>query len=121
MTRALGTDAVERVVSSEGELSSFRTMQKQPAQRERTTDAQLRRFLGSKKGRKIRYGTLLVDALNPEDGLGEEDDRLVGPLPAVHPPLRYEAGEDRAERLQLWTVGWPRVPELRSFLSPRSA
>jgi hypothetical protein len=27
---------------------------------------QLRRFLGTRAGRKIRYGTLLVDALAPE-------------------------------------------------------
>jgi hypothetical protein len=26
----------------------------------------LRRFLGTKKGRKIRYGRLLVEALDPE-------------------------------------------------------
>lgn len=63
LIRALGTDAVEAVVRSAGELRRFRTFQDQPAQRERPADAQLRRFLGTKSGRKIRYGRLLVEAL----------------------------------------------------------
>jgi hypothetical protein len=63
LIRAIGPDAVERVVAAEGELPSFRRFQKQPAQRGRPIDAQLRRFLGTHSGRKIRYGQLLVDAL----------------------------------------------------------
>jgi hypothetical protein len=39
-------------------------MQKQPAQRGRTTEEQLRRFMGTRGGRKIHYATLLVDALD---------------------------------------------------------
>jgi len=64
LIRSLGTDAVERVVAAQGELGSFRTLQKQAAQQGRSTEAQLRRFLGSRGGRKIRYGRLLVDALD---------------------------------------------------------
>jgi OLD-like protein len=64
LIRALGTDAVEQVVAAQGELGAFRTLQKQSAQQGRTTEAQLRRFLGSRGGRKIRYGPLLVDALD---------------------------------------------------------
>jgi hypothetical protein len=63
LIRALGTAAVERVIDAEGELVSFRRFQDQPAQRGRGLHAQLRRFLGTRAGRKIRYGTLLVDAL----------------------------------------------------------
>jgi len=63
LIRALGTAAVERVVESEGELASFRRFQDQPAQRDRDLHAQLRRFLGTRAGRKVRYGALLVDAL----------------------------------------------------------
>lgn len=64
LIRALGTATVERVVDAEGELGSFRTLQKQPAWREGTTHDQLRRFMGSGGGRKIRYSALLVAALD---------------------------------------------------------
>ena len=63
LIRAVGTAAVERVLGAEGELASFRRCQDQPAQRGRDLHAQLRRFLGTRAGRKVRYGTLLVDAL----------------------------------------------------------
>ena len=63
LIRALGTAAVERVIDAEGELGSFRRFQEQPAQRGRDLHAQLRRFLGTRAGRKVRYGMLLVDAL----------------------------------------------------------
>ena len=66
LIRALGTDGVERVVESQGDLRSFRTLQKQPAWLGRPTDAQLRRFMGSGGRRKIRYAQLLVEALEPE-------------------------------------------------------
>jgi hypothetical protein len=63
LIRAVGTAAVERVLGAEGELASFRRFQDQPAQRGRELHAQLRRFLGTRAGRKVRYGSLLVDAL----------------------------------------------------------
>jgi hypothetical protein len=65
LIRALGTDAVERVVDAEGELGSFRTLQKQPAWQGRPHADQLRRFMGSGGRRKIRYARLLVEALEP--------------------------------------------------------
>ncbi|MFI0423247.1 TOPRIM nucleotidyl transferase/hydrolase domain-containing protein [Spongiactinospora sp. 9N601] len=64
LIRALGTAAVERVVDAGGELSSFRTLQRQLAWRGRSTHDQLRRFMGSGSGRKIRYSGLLVEALD---------------------------------------------------------
>lgn len=64
LIRALGIEAVEAVVASLGELTSFRTMQQQPAQRDRRRDQQLRRFMGTRGGRKIRYASALVDALD---------------------------------------------------------
>jgi hypothetical protein len=64
LIRALGTATVERVVDAEGELSSFRTLQKQPAWRGGNTHDQLRRFMGSGSGRKIRYAGSLVAALD---------------------------------------------------------
>lgn len=64
LIRALGTEAVEEVVDAQGELGSFRTLQKQPVWRDRPLAEQLRRFLGSGGSRKIRYARLLVDALD---------------------------------------------------------
>jgi hypothetical protein len=64
LIRALGVAAVERVVDAAGELDAFRTLQKQPAWRGRPEEEQLRRFLGTHSGRKLRYARLLVDALD---------------------------------------------------------
>jgi len=64
LIRALGADSVEEVVDAQGDLGSFRTLQKQPAWQGRTTEDQLRRFMGSGGRRKIRYARLLVDALD---------------------------------------------------------
>jgi hypothetical protein len=61
---ALGAGSVERVVDAQGELGSFRTLQKQPAWQGRPHEEQLRRFMGSGGSRKIRYARLLVDALD---------------------------------------------------------
>ena len=63
LIRALGTDAVEEVIDSQGDLRPLRTMQKQPEWRGRPPEEQLRRFMGSGGRRKIRYARLLVDAL----------------------------------------------------------
>jgi len=51
-------------VDAQGELGSFRTFQKQPAQQGRTDEEQLRRFMGTRSGRKIQYARLLIDALD---------------------------------------------------------
>jgi Overcoming lysogenization defect protein-like, TOPRIM domain len=61
---ALGVAAVERIVDAQGDLRSFRTLQKQPAWQGRPPEEQLRRFMGSGGSRKIRYGRLLVEALD---------------------------------------------------------
>ena len=65
LIRALGAASVEQVVDTQGDLGSFRTLQKQPAWQGRTTEEQLRRFMGSGGRRKIRYARLLVEALDP--------------------------------------------------------
>jgi hypothetical protein len=64
LIRVLGTGRVEEIVEGEGELGSFRTLQKQPEWRGRPVHDQLRRFMGSGGSRKIRYASLLVDALD---------------------------------------------------------
>jgi OLD-like protein len=55
LIRSLGVAATEQLIGEQGELGSFRTFAKQPAQRARPRDQQLRRFLGTRSGRKIRY------------------------------------------------------------------
>ncbi|MER5947975.1 TOPRIM nucleotidyl transferase/hydrolase domain-containing protein [Streptomyces sp. NPDC001904] len=65
LIRALGTSAVEDVFRAEGDLRSWQIFLTQPAQRGRPREQQVRRFLSTKKGRKIRYGGLLVAALDP--------------------------------------------------------
>jgi hypothetical protein len=65
LIRSLGTAAVEQVIAERGELASFRTFCRQPAQRARTREQQLRRFLGARSGRKADYGRLLAAALDP--------------------------------------------------------
>jgi hypothetical protein len=65
LIRAHGAERVERLVEAQGELRSFRTLQKQPAWHGRPAEEQLRRFMGSGGRRKIRYARLLVEALDP--------------------------------------------------------
>ncbi|MGJ5755946.1 hypothetical protein FB563_7779 [Streptomyces puniciscabiei] len=72
LIRALGVTRVQELVRAEGELRALQTFLRQPAQQGRTAHQQLRRFLGTKKGRKIRYGRVLVEALAP--------DRVPAPL-----------------------------------------
>jgi hypothetical protein len=64
LIRALGAASVEQVLEAQGELGSFRTLQKQPEWKGRATEEQLRRFMGSGGSRKIRYARLLVNALD---------------------------------------------------------
>jgi hypothetical protein len=64
LIRALGTARVEEVVDAEGDLGSFRTLQKEPEWRGRPVEEQLRRFMGSGGSGKTRYARLLVEALD---------------------------------------------------------
>lgn len=64
LIRSLGTPVVEEIIEHHGDLRSFRILQQQPAQQTRSTDAQLRRFMGTRSGRKSQYATWLVDALD---------------------------------------------------------
>lgn len=66
LIRALGVDAVREVVREQGDSRTLDVFLRQPAQRSRTAQQQLRRFFGTKKGRKIHYGRVLVEALAPE-------------------------------------------------------
>ncbi|WP_406447351.1 ATP-dependent endonuclease [Streptomyces sp. NBC_00876] len=72
LIRALGVIRVQELIEAEGDLRPLQTFLRQPAQQGRTEQQQLRRFLGTKKGRKIHYGRVLVEALDP--------DRVPAPL-----------------------------------------
>ncbi len=64
LVRALGVSAVEQILLANGDLTAFRTFQQQPAQQGKSDQARLRRFMGTRGGRKIQYAPLLVNALD---------------------------------------------------------
>jgi len=64
LIRALGVANVERVIEARSELEAFRTFQREPQWRARTSAEQLRRFFGTHRGRKIQSAALLIDALD---------------------------------------------------------
>ena len=61
---ALSGLPVERLLERQGDLHSYRIFQNQPAQRDRTEQARLRRFMGTRGGRKHQYAELLVNELD---------------------------------------------------------
>lgn len=79
LIRALGTGVVLEIIAAEGELGSFRLLQRQPSLRELGVEEQLHRFLSGRAGNKIRYAPLLVRAL-PAGDVPEPLSRLVGSL-----------------------------------------
>jgi hypothetical protein len=74
LIRALGAATVLGIVEARGELTPFRTLQKQPEWRGRPIEQQLRRFLGN-ASRKIGYAATMVEALS--------DSNVPRPLAAV--------------------------------------
>lgn len=90
LIRALGAPAVLAVIAEQGDEQPFRTLQRQPEWRERPLESQLRRFMGSGARRKIRYGRLLVDGLDP--------DRVPRPLDAVLQAALAPSGGRRSQR-----------------------
>ncbi|WP_327353040.1 ATP-dependent endonuclease [Streptomyces sp. NBC_01304] len=80
LIRSLGADSVQQVIDAEGDLRTFRTFQKQPAQRERTVEQQLRRFMGTIRGRKIHYARSLIDDLDLTSQVPRPLERLLAHL-----------------------------------------
>ncbi|MGW0601246.1 TOPRIM nucleotidyl transferase/hydrolase domain-containing protein [Streptomyces sp. NPDC002776] len=76
LIRALGVPRIEELVHEEGDARPLRTFLRQPAQQGRAPQQQLRRFFGTKKGRKIHYGRVLVEALDPDRVPAPLDDLL---------------------------------------------
>lgn len=79
LIRALGVAGVEAVIEAAGEARSLESLAGMPAQRTWTREAVVRRFLGSRSGRKSRYAALLVEALD----LGRVPDPLAAVLARV--------------------------------------
>lgn len=75
LIRAIGAEQVEQLVEAQGEIASFRRLQRQPAQRERTLHQQLRRLMGGRSGGKYRYAGIMAEAVDL--------DRVPRPLDAV--------------------------------------
>lgn len=75
LIRAAGRDAIEPLLDSQGDLGSFRTLQKQPAWRGEPFDAQLHRWLRAGARRNLRYARLLVRTVDLH--------RIPGPLSSV--------------------------------------
>jgi hypothetical protein len=75
LIRAIGAVGVEALIDSQGDLGSFRSLQRQPEWRARPATAQLRRFFASGSTRKIRYARVLALAVDLE--------RLPHPLDAL--------------------------------------
>ncbi|MEU1160580.1 hypothetical protein ABZ372_07160, partial [Streptomyces sp. NPDC005921] len=69
---ARSRSTIQTLVRAEGDQRPLRTFLNQPAQQGRTAQQQLRRFFGTTSGRKIHYGRVLVEALDP--------DRVPAPL-----------------------------------------
>ena len=86
LIRAVGPVRVQEILEAHGDLRSFRTLQQQPAQRGRTTQQQLRRFMGAHAGHKAKYARILVDELDL--------DRVPRPLKGL---LDYLFGRRHAE------------------------
>ena len=61
---SLGPRAIEGILAEQGELRKFWKFQNQPHWRGEPIDRQFHRFTGIKSGRKIRYGRVLVEALD---------------------------------------------------------
>jgi hypothetical protein len=81
LIRAVGIAEVEALFATQGDLPSFRSMQNQPAWRDREPGAQMRRYLSSGSRRKLRYARLLVEA-------AARRGALPGPLDAVLAPMK---------------------------------
>ena len=64
LIRALGPRRVVRLIEAQGEAGPWRTFLRQPAQQGRPIEALLRRFMGTRSGRKLLYARIMVAALD---------------------------------------------------------
>ena len=64
LIRSLGVNPTLEVIAAQGDLGRFYLFRRQPEWQEQSSQAQLRRWLGTTAHRKISYAALLVDALD---------------------------------------------------------
>lgn len=76
LIRAIGLGEMTALLDAHGELDAFRTLQHQPAHRGGEAADQMRRFLGTSSGRKIRYGAIMAEAV-PLESLPEPLEGLL--------------------------------------------
>jgi hypothetical protein len=63
LIKVLGPEAIDDVVLALGDREPWHAFQKQPAQRGRDRQQQMRRFIRSKTGRNVRYALAFVERL----------------------------------------------------------
>lgn len=73
LIRSVGIAGVLETVEDTRDLEAWRRFSNQPAQRGRSIEARLRRFLGTKSGRKIEYAGLLAARID----LAQSDSPLL--------------------------------------------
>lgn len=66
LIRAMGLDEMVAFIEDQGELKPFRTVQKQPAQRDRTLAQHVHRYCGIRAGRKVRYAEAMAAQVAPD-------------------------------------------------------
>ena len=114
LIRALGAEAVERVIEAQGELLSFRRLQAMPQHRDTPVERQLHRFLGTRATRKIRSAPLLVEALDPgrlPRPLAQLATRLLEPATPTVDPTLVATSESSLARISHEEQGNKRTPE----------
>lgn len=84
LIRALGAEVVEGLLAGLGDLGRFRTFQDQPEWRGRSLHEQLRRFAGTRSGRKAAFAARLAAELT--------QDSLPSPLARLLERLEAEVG-----------------------------
>ncbi len=67
LIRASGREALESMLASQGDLGSFRTLQRQPAWRGHRFDDQIHRWLRAGARRSLRYARLLTLTIGLEE------------------------------------------------------
>ncbi|KQQ92700.1 hypothetical protein ASF62_12755 [Leifsonia sp. Leaf325] len=82
LIRALGIEVAVSIVAEQGEGARFERMRRQPAQRERSLNAQLHRFIGAGAGRKARVARAFAERIPPESIPAP----ILGLLAATRPP-----------------------------------
>lgn len=83
LIRSLGVNKMLEVIAAQGDLGRFYLFRRQPEWQEQSSQAQLRRWLGTTAHRKISYAPLLVNALDL-DRVPVPLERLLARVASLH-------------------------------------